>query len=187
MDEKELFTVLGKRVAKDDGHGLIRLESHLFSMDGKLIYFKKTKDLYDCYYKQHLAQDVSFNELLFHKMTMDEINKVCSKHGLSAVYSRDYKPDASSFKSIKYGLHYFDCSEYPDAYCMVIDDSYNIQNDGNNIQGNVFRTQEAYDAWCIENRIPNNGKLNAIIDARTAIANHLSGAFELYYEIKHTN
>lgn len=187
MDEKELFRVLGKRVAKDDGHGLIRLESHLFSMDGKLIYFKKTKDLYTCNYKNRLTQNTSFNEMLFHKMTMDEINKVCSKHGLSAVCSEDYKPDASSFKSIKYGLHYFDCSDNADVYCMIIDDNYNIQNDGNNIQGNIFKSQEAYDAWCIENRVPNNGKLNAVIDIRTAVANSLCGSFEVYYEIKHTN
>ena len=167
--------VLGRRMQETDPEtGLIKLEPYLFVMDGKVIYFDRKIDIYKCKYKIWLTQDCSFNTLLlYHDIDLDRVEKVCAEKGYDCVNSKDFDPTIRNLMDMTHSMIYFPPVEQKDFYCMVVDESENIQSFDDNIHGRVFETQEQYDNFCNIYHKENFGKLNAVINIETAIANSM--------------
>lgn len=167
--------VLGRRIKQTDPKtGLIKLEPYLFVMDGKVIYFDRKFDIYKCRYKNWLTQDCSFNTLLlYHDIDLDRIEEVCKANGYECINSKDFDPTIRELMDMAHDEIYLPPIEQKDFYCMVVDESENIQSFDDNIHGRVFETQDQYDNFCNIYHKDNLGKLNAVINVETAIANNM--------------
>jgi hypothetical protein len=161
--------VLGKRVTRDDGENIKTIEGHLYSINDTIYYFKKKMEIYKFNYdiKQVINYSSSFSENMFLEIDWDLLQRFCAKNNLSL--ARGNEADNISDISLRYVRidNYLPSQER--YYCMIIDNSQNLQGDSN-VSGYIFKDQEDYNEWCEFTHNENYGALNATIPLSIAKA-----------------